>query len=118
MLPQVGIQSSKCSAVGNHTYKETNENGERLVEFALANNLKIVNTFFQKRSERKWTWIAPIRRTKNEIDHFLINNKEIVKDVSILSRFEFPSDHRIGRGSLQIIRRPRFNDCTYVNEQN
>ena len=33
-----------------------NERGDRLVKFAENNNLFIMNTFFQKKPIRKWTW--------------------------------------------------------------
>ncbi len=38
----------------------------------------------------------------NEIDHFLINDLLIVKDITTLSRFEFSSDHRITGSHIQI----------------
>lgn len=69
--------------------------------------MKITNTFFKKRKARKWTWIAPNEKSKNEIDFCLINNLTVVKDYSVLSKFEFSSDHRVGRCSLQLPIKPK-----------
>lgn len=44
----------------------------------------------------------PNRKVKNEIDHILINNTRLVRDISILSMFMFPSDYRIEKRSLRI----------------
>ncbi len=45
--------------------------GELLKEFAIKNNFKIANTFFEKKEQRKFTWVSADRKTKNEIDHTL-----------------------------------------------
>ena len=37
-----------------------------LVEFAERQKFKIMNTFFKKRLNRRWTWISPNGATKNE----------------------------------------------------
>ena len=86
-----------------------NKNGEILVDFSYNNNMKISSgTFFKKKNERKWTWISPNRETKNEIDHCLINDLSIVKDVSIINRFKFASDHKLGRVTLVVKRRSKY----------
>ncbi len=66
------------------------------------NNLKIANTFFQKRKGRKWTWKSPDQRTINEIDHLLTNDIKIIKDVDIVVGLDCLSDHRMVRGKLEI----------------
>ncbi|PZC80479.1 hypothetical protein B5X24_HaOG214636 [Helicoverpa armigera] len=40
--------------------------------------------------------------TKNEIDFIMTNKKHIVRDVSLINRFNTGSDHRLVRGSLNI----------------
>ena len=54
------------------------------------------------------TWVSLNNKVKNEIDHLLINNLTIMKNSEILSRFEFSSDHRIGRCCLQIPKRSEY----------
>lgn len=101
-------KSEETSNIGRHGLGKRNENGERMIEFAQRNNLKIAGTFWRKRAARKWTWISPNGNTKNEIDHMLINDMTIVKNVEVLSKFEFSSDHRAGRCHLQIPKRIKY----------
>ena len=42
---------------------------ETLVEWATSKNFKIMNTQFQKKAGRRWTWRDPDGNTKNEIDY-------------------------------------------------
>ncbi len=72
----------------------TNKNGFRMAKFAMKNNLKIANTFFNKKISRKWTWGSLGGRTKNEIDPVLTDKLDMIKDVGVLSTFLFSSDHR------------------------
>ncbi len=88
----------------------TNQRGEELRDLAYKHNLKIENTFLKKKPNRKWTWMHPGQNTKNEIDHILTNDLEIIKDVSVLPNFEFPSDHRAGRCKVEILKRSKFKN--------
>jgi hypothetical protein len=92
-------------AVGKFGLGSRNENGNRLVQFAIENNLKIANIFFKKRKNRKWTWLSPDENIKNEIDHLLINDETIVKYVDCIVTFKFPSDHRPIRCIIKIPQR-------------
>ena len=51
----------------------------KLVKFAKTNNLKIANTFFRKEIDEKWTWKLSDGKTRNEIDHTLIDNMKTIK---------------------------------------
>ena len=51
--------------VGPHGLGETNERGERLVEFCISNNLIVCITWFEQRENLKHTWSAPDGKTKN-----------------------------------------------------
>lgn len=64
--------------------------------------MKIAASFFNKKVSKKWTWKSPDGVTENEIDHLMINNMKIVKNIEILNNFSFSSDHRIGRCQLKI----------------
>ena len=68
-----------------------------LVEFAQRHNFKIMNTFFKKRLNRRWTWISPNRETKNEIDYIMTDRPDIFLDVSVINSFNTGSDHRMIR---------------------
>lgn len=47
-----------------------NERGERLAEFVEAEQLYIMNSFFKKRLNKRWTWVHP-KGYKNEIDFIM-----------------------------------------------
>ncbi|KAL6421093.1 hypothetical protein ACFW04_013053 [Cataglyphis niger] len=53
--------------------------------------------FFRKPKHRNWTWMSP-----NEIDYVLTVQKDIIKDVSILNRFDTGNDHRLVKAKIVI----------------
>ena len=65
---------------------ERNERGERRVQFATFENLKITNTFFEKKPQRKWTWRSPNGETKNQIDFILTNRGEMILNTEVIQR--------------------------------
>lgn len=62
----------------------------------------VCNTFFKKKPNKKWTWISPNSLVRNEIDFILSNNINVVTDTSVISNFEFHSDHRLVRATLNL----------------
>ena len=89
---------------------ERNDRGDRLIEFAQNNALKLAETFFKKREMKRWTWGSPIGGTKNEIDHKLTSDISIIKNINVINRFNFPSDHRMVRGTVVKDRRIRVKN--------
>ena len=73
-----------------------------LVEFAEEHKFKIINTFFQKRLNRRWTWIFPNGATKNEVDYIMTESPDIFLDVSIINSFNTGSDHCMIRVIVRI----------------
>ena len=61
--------------VGNAGLGERNERGEIFVDFALANQLAIKNTMYQKHPRRLNTWTLPDGNTKNQIDYILLEKR-------------------------------------------
>lgn len=88
--------------VGRYGSGKRNERGDTLIEFLNENKLYAMNTFFQKRSNRKWTWLSPNGKTRNEIDYILASHKHIIHDVSTLNQFDIGSDHRLVRAKVII----------------
>lgn len=82
-------------------YGTRNERGERLVVFAKENKLSIINTFFKKPNNRRWTWRSPDGLTKNEIDYILTTLYNNVIDIQVLN-INFPTDHRFLRVSMTL----------------
>ena len=63
-----------------------------LVEFAEMHKFRIMNIFFKKRLNRRWTWISPNGARKNEID-YMTDRSDIFLDVSLLNSLNTGSDH-------------------------
>jgi exonuclease III len=115
------------SILGPHGYGNTNERGERLLQFCTINKLCITNTWFQHKDSQKWTWIAPqkkrsvapgSRKTKvvspnNMIDYILIDNrwKSSILDARSFPSASIGSDHNLVLANLRI----RFNTKKVLN---
>ena len=92
---KVGRNAAGESSVGKFGVGERNERGEVLVSFAEKYNLRIMNTFFQKRKGRKWTWKSPNGATKNEIDFIIADKNNSVNNVTVINKVNIGSDHRM-----------------------
>lgn len=71
--PTMGIES---------LHEESNDNGFRLINLAVANDMIIASTYFPRKNIHKYTQISPNHRPKNQIVHFLIdklNKSSIIK---------------------------------------
>ena len=90
------------TCTGSYGIGTRNRRGDMLVEFAERHKCKIMNTFFKKRLNRRWTWISPNGATKNEIDYIMTDRPEIFLDVSVINSLNTGSDHRMVRGKARI----------------
>ena len=82
---------------GKSLHVESNENGKKLLEFAIENNMKIIITYFDKKDIHKVTWISPNFRVKNQIDHVLIEDKhcKAIRDCRSYRGAEADSEHTL-----------------------
>ena len=63
-------------AMGKYGYGETNDRGERLLQFCLCNCLMIMNSvFYQEKTKRRWTWESPDGTIKNIIYYIMVNRR-------------------------------------------
>ena len=92
---KVGKNMAGESCIGKFGVGERNDRGELLVNFAEKYNMRVMNTFFQKRVGRKWTWRSPNGTTKNEIDFILADESNSVSNVTVINRVNVGSDHRM-----------------------
>ncbi|RVE42210.1 hypothetical protein evm_013143 [Chilo suppressalis] len=99
---KVGVQTCSESMLGSYGYGSRNHRGQMLVNFLEREGLFLMNSFFKKQPQRKWTWRSPDAMTKNEIDFIISDKKRIFRDVSVINRFKTGSDHRLLRGTLII----------------
>ena len=63
------------SVMGRYGYRDRNERGERLLEFAAIHSLYICNTRFEQKPQRKWTWASLDGVHKNMIELILIQQR-------------------------------------------
>lgn len=84
--------------IGQHLFHEqSNDNGERLNQLCLANNLRIAAARFPYRPSRVWTWLHPNGSNKAQIDHILVNKKWVnsIRNCRAYNSINVGSDHRI-----------------------
>ena len=89
-------------ATGCFGLGQRNERGDTLVEWATSNNVKIMNTQFQKKAGRRWTWRSPDGHTRNEIDYIMTDTPIMVTDVTVINRVNIGSDHRMVMSSVTL----------------
>uniref|UniRef100_A0A914WNU9 Endonuclease/exonuclease/phosphatase domain-containing protein n=1 Tax=Plectus sambesii TaxID=2011161 RepID=A0A914WNU9_9BILA len=109
---RIGKRKPGEQYVGNFGSGDRNERGDRLAAYAEDSHQHILNTKFQKRHGRKWSWKTPNGAHRFELDYVLCSVPRIFKDVSIIgeSRFNIGSDHRLVRGQISI-------DCKYEKKR-
>ena len=101
---KIGKEHSNKRVAGRHTLHDiTSENGEKLVQLAIAHNLEISSTKFQHRRIHKGTWKAPGQDICNQIDHVLINKRRasMIMDVRTLRGPNCDSDHYLVRTKIR-----------------
>ena len=84
-------------AMGHEGIGDRNENGSRLLECCVNNELVVTGTIFQHKNIYKHTWNSPDGKTKNMIDHILVNRKWLksVKDTRSFRGADVGSDHNL-----------------------
>ena len=87
----------ESSAIGPHGLGERNERGDRLLDFATANEMVITNTLFKQHRRRFYTWTSPDGNTRNQIDYFCIHErwKTSVVNTKTLPGADCGSDHEL-----------------------
>jgi exonuclease III len=64
---------------GKHTLHEiSNRKGEWVCEYAIANNMKIISTYYQHKRIHKGAWISSDGSTLTQTDHVIIDTSEKV----------------------------------------
>ena len=83
--------------MSRHGIGRMNDNGERLCEFCDMNELIITGTWFPHRDIHEATWVSPDGKTRNQIDHVLINKKfrKSVIDTRVYRSADIGSDHHL-----------------------
>lgn len=104
---------SEKHIMGPYCYGKRDKRGERLLQFAIENNLTIVNSIFKKKTKNLWTWLSP-KKNKSQIDYILTNIRKNFSNIDIIKQFTFCSDHRMIRSTIHLAkskkRRSTFNN--------
>ena len=93
---KVGRENVFHPTVGNFSLHDTtSDNGIRLVDFAAAKNMVVSSTRFRHKDIHKATWVSPDQRTRNQIDHLVIDGRHSssVMDVRVIRGANIDSDH-------------------------
>lgn len=86
---------------GKFGYGFRNKRGERLLHYAYEHKLTIINTLFKKNKKKKWTWLSPDKKTKNEIDFILSHSPRSFINFETIST-GFPTPHKMLRGTVKL----------------
>ncbi|PSN40356.1 Craniofacial development protein 2 [Blattella germanica] len=81
------------NVVGTNGEITKNINGNRLIDFASYNELKILNTFFKHKDIHKFTWRE--RGSHSIIDYVIVNRTatNLAQDVRVFRGSDVSSDH-------------------------
>jgi endonuclease/exonuclease/phosphatase family metal-dependent hydrolase len=93
---KVGKQHGLTPNVGKYSLlEETNNNGCRMIDFAIVRNMVINSTLFQHKRIHKETWRSPDGSTSNQIDHVMIDSHYTtdILDVKSCRGADCDSDH-------------------------
>lgn len=109
--------------IGTHGMGQRNDNGKRLCDICDMNELVITGTLFTHKDKHKATWISPDRRTKNQIEHTLINKRfrNSAKDTRVYRSADIGSDHYLVCTEIQLILKrqqsKKFSRMKYNTEE-
>ena len=116
---QTGTRTNPMeTATGKLGLELRNKRGDALVEWATSRKYNIMNTMFQTKARRGWTWKSPNGVTKNDIDYNVTNRQDIVTDVISINQVNIGSDQvmsnikldvQVERNKLMTKRPPRLN---------
>ena len=106
-----GDLNAQIGKNGNHKFSlhnSSNRNGQHLTDSTQENRLTCLNTNFQKREVKLWTYTYA--NNKRQVDNVFINKKWINSTLNCLAYSTFESvsfDHRIVRAKIRLS--PRMN---------
>jgi endonuclease/exonuclease/phosphatase family metal-dependent hydrolase len=93
---KVGREDIFKAIIGNESLHETsNDNGVRVVSVATSKNLRVKSMMFPHRNIHKHTWTSPDGKTRNQIDHILVDRRRHsnILDVRSYRAADCETDH-------------------------
>ena len=103
------------NVVGNWGLVKRNERGDRLIEYAVKNEMSIMNTWFNQPPRKLYTWTSPGDIVRNQIDYIMIKNRfrNCIHKVKTRPGADCNSDHHPVVASMTI----RLKKHKHKNEQ-
>lgn len=99
---RVGARTPTDSCIGQHHYGTRNSRGQAVVNMCHTLGVRIWNTYFKKQPSHQWTWRHPAGTRFHQIDYIVAPARLHVRNVDVLNRFDFSSDHRLLRADVQL----------------
>jgi hypothetical protein len=96
MNAKIGREGALTPTIGLYSLHElTNDNGIRLVDFAMSKGMTISSTYFEHKDIHKATWVFPDGNTFNQIDYCLIDRRHgiDIMDVRSMHGADCEPDH-------------------------
>ena len=92
---KVGEGEDKECGIGPYGLGIRNDRGDMLATYCQANDLTVTNTLFNHPYRRRYTWISPGERHRNQIDYILIDTawKSSVTNARTRPGVDCDSDH-------------------------
>jgi hypothetical protein len=93
---KVGKEPGLAPNVGKYSlHEETNNNGWRMIDFAITKNMAISSMLFQHKRIHKETWSSPDGTTSNQTDLVMIDSRHAtdILDVKSCRAADCDSDH-------------------------
>ena len=91
-------------ALGKHGIGKCNDNGGRLLELCMEQQLIITNTVFQQKNRLKTTWMHPRSKHWHLIDYVIVRQRDLqdVLHTRVMPSAECHTDHRLVRCKLRL----------------
>ncbi|CAF3323508.1 unnamed protein product [Rotaria sp. Silwood2] len=99
-------QPTLNNCIGPFTVDKVNENGTRLMDFCMMNNIIISNTFFQHKLIHQTSWMHPGSKIWHILDYTLVNKKfrSSIEDCRMYRRAAgaIGTDHHLMRVKIKL----------------
>ena len=113
---KVGTEAMS-KVIGKEGLGETNERGERLIQYCEKHDLSIMNTMFKQPKRRLYTWKSPGDLYRNQIDYVIIKTrfKNTVVDCRTSPGADIGSDHNPVIMKMKVkLKKPKKNPNTFL----
>jgi len=92
------IKKTYKPTIGSESlHNETNNNGIKMIQFAISKGFNVRSTTFPHKDIHQETWYSADGRTAKQIDHVLISNRfrSAITDIRALKGQDVGSDHNL-----------------------